>query len=173
MTSQDPTTTRVAPRASKGGLAVAAVGIVILNVAPFLPWVSRPDAPEGRNRINISGYETDSLVPFMAYLGLGILIALVYAAARSDRGQHRGLTLASMAIGIAVTIQCLAFALDPMGDLERGFDLQTQYGVWVGLLGALLWAIGSGLLAKEPEGDDYTDTQQTVVTPPATRRPAV
>lgn len=167
MTSQQPaTTTRVAPRANKLGLAVAGVGILILNVAPFLPWVSRPDDPKGANRVAISGYETDSLVPFMAYLGIGILLALVYAAARSDRGQHRGLTLASMGIGIAVTIQCLAFAVDPMGDLERGYDLATKYGVWVALLGALLWAIGSGLLAKEPEGDDYSDTHPQVVTRP-------
>ncbi len=46
------------------------------------------------------------------------------------------------------------FALNPMGGLERGDDLGAAVGVYVGILGAALWAIGSGLLAKEVEGDD-------------------
>lgn len=41
-----------------------------------------------------------------------------------------------------------------MGDLERGYDLQIQIGLFVGLLGAILWSIGSGMLSKEVEGDD-------------------
>jgi drug/metabolite transporter (DMT)-like permease len=44
-----------------------------------------------------------------------------------------------------------------MGGLERGDELQSQIGVWVGLLGAIVWAIGSGLLAREIEGDDDLD----------------
>ncbi|MDD9205551.1 hypothetical protein PU560_03595, partial [Georgenia sp. 10Sc9-8] len=101
-----------------------------------------------------TGYETDSLVPFIAYLGLGLLIAMGYAAKRARRGQHRGLTLVSMAVGIAATLQCLAFAIEPMGGLERGDDLSSDIGVWIGLIGAAIWAIGSYLFAKEIEGDD-------------------
>jgi hypothetical protein len=41
-----------------------------------------------------------------------------------------------------------------MGGLERGDGLDPQLGVFVALLGAIVWSIGSGLLAREVEGDD-------------------
>jgi hypothetical protein len=139
-------------RAATTGLAVAGAGILIFNISPFLNWVDPRGGANPR-----TGYETDSLVPFIAYLGLGLLAAMAYATKRAYRGQHRGLTLVSMAVGIAATLQCLAFALNPMGGLERGDNLQTQIGVYVGVLGALVWAIGSYLLAREIEGDDHDD----------------
>jgi hypothetical protein len=136
--------------AGKAGLGLAAVGIVVFNVAPFLNWVHIENSDYSR-----VGYETDSLVPFVAYLGLGLLLAMLYAGKRARRGQHRGLTLVSMAVALAATIQCIAFALNPMGGLERGDQLSAQIGVYVGIIGAAIWAIGSGLLAKEIEGDDH------------------
>ncbi|MFD0483163.1 hypothetical protein ACFQ46_11200 [Kineococcus sp. GCM10028916] len=136
--------------AGKAGLGLAAAGIVVFNVAPFLDWVHLEDSDHSR-----VGYETDSLVPFTAYLGLGLLVAMLYAGKRARRGQHRGLTLVSMAVALAATIQCIAFALNPMGGLERGDQLSAQIGVYVGIIGAAIWAIGSGLLAKEVEGDDH------------------
>ena len=146
--SKNRTTTNDTRRAKSTGLAVAAAGIVVFNVSPLMNWVN----PEGGDPR--TGYETDSLVPFIAYLGLGLLVALVYAGKRASRGQHRGLTLVSMAVAIAAAIQCVAFALNPMGGLERGDDLSTDIGVWIGVVGALVWAVGSFLLAKEIEGDD-------------------
>ncbi|WP_432485322.1 hypothetical protein [Kineococcus esterisolvens] len=138
-------------RASGKGLGVAALGVVVLNISPFLDWVQFDGTAQGR-----VGYETDSLVPFTAYLGIGFLLALAYAHKRARRGQHRGLTLASMAVALATTLQCIAFAVHPMGGLERGDALTPEIGVYVGILGAAIWAIGSGLLAKEVEGDDDT-----------------
>jgi ABC-type Fe3+-siderophore transport system permease subunit len=156
MTDQRSTTSstnRGTRRARTTGLAVAAAGIVVFNISPFLHWVNPDDGADPR-----TGYETDSLVPFVAYLGLGLLAALVYASKRARRGQHRGLTLVSMAVGIATTIHCLAFLINPMGGLERGDDLASDVGVWVGLVGAAVWAVGSYLLAKEIEGDDHEHT---------------
>lgn len=140
-------------RATPTGLAVAAAGIAVFNVSPLLNWVDADTEGVG-DTVARTGYETDSLVPFIAYLGIGLLVALVYAGKRARRGQHRGLTLVSMAVGIAAAIQCTLFALNPMGGLERGDELAPQIGVFVGILGAALWALGSGLLAKEIEGDD-------------------
>ena len=148
-----PTTTHRPLRAKTTGLAVAAAGIVVFNIAPFLDWVSTA-ADDNSERTDVTGYETDSLIPFIAYLGIGLLLAMVYAAKRSDRGQHRGLSLVSMAVALAAVLQCLAFAIDSMGGLERGYDLDVQLGVFVALIGAIIWSIGSGLLAKEVEGDD-------------------
>ncbi|NAZ74511.1 hypothetical protein GTQ99_03610 [Kineococcus sp. T13] len=136
-------------RARTTGLGVAAAGVVLFNVSPFLDWVRFDGTQEGR-----VGYETDSLVPFTAYLGLGLLVAMAYAAKRARRGQHRGLSLVSMAVGLAATLHAIAFALHPMGGLERGDGLVPQIGVYVAIIGAAVWAIGSGLLAKEVEGDD-------------------
>jgi uncharacterized membrane protein YidH (DUF202 family) len=145
----DATDHRVVRTAGKAGLGVAAAGIVVFNIAPFLNWVQMDGTDDRR-----TGYETDSLVPFIAYLGIGLLIAMAYAAKRARRGQHRGLTLVSMAVALAATLQAIAFALNPMGGLERGDALSPQIGVFVAIIGAAIWAIGSGLLAKEVEGDD-------------------
>ena len=136
-------------RARSTGLAVAGAGIVIFNIAPFMNWLQRQGSDVRR-----TGYESDSLVPFIAYLGLGLLVAMVYAHSRARRGQHRGLTLVSMATGIGATLWCIAYALKPMGGLERGDNLNAQIGIYVAILGAAIWAVGSGLLAKEVEGDD-------------------
>ncbi|MBO0901724.1 hypothetical protein J1G44_17655 [Cellulomonas sp. zg-ZUI199] len=142
-------------RAATTGLVVAALGIVLFNISPLLNWVNPGGDADPR-----TGYETDSVVPFIAYLGLGLLIALLYANKLARRGQHRGLTLVTMAVGIAAAIQCLAFAINPMGGLERGDGLATDIGVWVGLIGAAVWAVGAFLLAKDVEGDDRVDTYQ-------------
>ena len=150
------TEVRAPCRAKAAGLGVAALGIIVFNVAPFFNWVGLDDDTSR------TGYETDSLVPFIAYLGLGLLFAMAYALSRARRGQHRGLTLVSMAVALAATIQCIAFALNPMGGLERGDDLSAQIGVYIGILGAAIWAIGSGLLAKEVEGDDEDDDLRPV-----------
>ena len=135
-------------RAATTGLAVTGAGVLLFNIAPFMNWVD----PEGDVNPR-TGYESDSLVPFIAYLGIGLLVALVYAGKRARRGQHRGLTLASMATGIAATLWSIAYALNPMGTLERG-NASAQVGIFVAIIGAALWAVGSGLLAKEIEGDD-------------------
>jgi hypothetical protein len=146
-------------RARTTGLAIAAAGIVVFNISPFLDWVRAHGATKDVTR---TGYETDSLVPFIAYLGLGLLVALVYAMQRARRGQHRGLTLVTMAVGLAATLQSVAFALNPMGGLERGDDLSVKIGVYVAIIGAAIWAIGAGLLAKEIEGDDDDRTDNAV-----------
>jgi uncharacterized membrane protein YidH (DUF202 family) len=142
---RDSVTTR---RARTTGLAVTAAGVLVFNVAPFMNWVDPNGGVNPR-----TGYETDSLVPFIAYLGIGLLVAMVYAGKRARRGQHRGLTLTSMATGIAATLWTIAYALNTMGDLERG-AASAQVGIFVAILGAAIWSVGSGLLAKEIEGDD-------------------
>lgn len=106
----------------------------------------------------MSGYEADSLIPFIAYLGIGLAVALFVASGRAERGQHRGLTLTAMAVGIAAVLQTVATIIDIPGSVERGDDLSTEIGVYVALVGALVWAVGAGLLAKEVEGDPERDT---------------
>jgi hypothetical protein len=149
----DTTPANGARRARTTGLAVAGIGVLVFNVAALLDWVGVEGETGSR-----TGYETDSLVPFIAYLGLGLIAALVYAFKRARRGQHRGLTLTSLAVAIAATLFSLAYAVNPLGGLERGDLLSADIGVFLGILGAAVWAIGSALLAKEIEGDDAERT---------------
>ena len=151
---------RDARRASTTGLAVAAVGIVLFNIAQFLNWVEIDSG--GPDDVNRTGYETDSVVPFIAFLGIGLLAALLYAMQRARRAQHRGLTLTTMAVGIGAALFSLAFALEPTGGLERGDDLQTQVGVYVAVIAAIIWVIGAAVFAKEIEGDDHEHTDNYV-----------
>ena len=147
-----------ARRANPMGAYVTVAGIALFTIAVFLDWLSADvsDAAQADGR-SVSGYETDPLIPFVAYLGIGLAAALLYAMTRAYRRQHRGLTLASMAVGIAATLLALSYLIDAPGISENGGDLSPEVGVWLALVGGLLWAVGSGLFAKEIEGDDHLD----------------
>jgi len=97
------------------------------------------------------------VIPFSAYLGIGFAAALMYAGSRAYRRQHRGLSLASMAAGLAVTLYALSWLFDVPGAFGQQAGFASKIGVYVGLIGAAVWTIGSGLLAKEPEGDPEHD----------------
>ncbi|MCW2536077.1 MAG: hypothetical protein JWQ26_1776 [Modestobacter sp.] len=140
-------------RAKPTGAYVAIAGIVVFLIATFLDWVSTT----GEEPTSASGYEADTVIAFTAFIGVGLAVALLYALQRARRRQHRGLSLTTMAVGIAAVLLALAYVFDPPGAFERGADLETEFGAWVGLVGGILWSVGAGLLAKEIEGDDHVD----------------
>jgi hypothetical protein len=133
-------------RADPKGAYIATAGVVIFVIATFLAWIGTDDK-------SFSGYEADTVIPFTAYLGIGFAAALLYAAKRATRRQHRGLSLSSMAAGIAATGLALSYLFEVPGGAERKAGFDTEIGVYIGLIGAIVWAVGSFLLAKEPEGD--------------------
>ena len=137
-------------RANTMGAHVATAGVVVFLIATFLTWVST----EGADSTSASGYETDTTIPLVAFLGIGLVVGLQYAATRARGRQHRGLSLTAMAVGIAAVLLSLSYLVDAPGAFERGADLSTEIGAWIGLLGGIVWSVGAGLLAKEPEGDD-------------------
>lgn len=147
-------------RAKPTGAYVAVAGIVVFFIATFLDWVSTT----GEDAASASGYEADTVIAFTAFLGAGLAAALLYALQRARRNQHRGLTLTTMAVGIAAVLLSLGYVFDAPGAFERGADLTTDIGAWVGLVGGILWAVGAALFAKETEGDDHRslDHGQTV-----------
>ncbi len=136
-------------RANPMGAYMATAGVVVFLIATFLDWVSTENG-----EVTGTGYETDSTIPLVAYLGLGLAAALLYALNRARGRQHRGLSLATMAAGIAAAGLALSYLLDAPGALERGGDYSAEIGTWIALIGAIVWTIGAYLLAKEPEGDD-------------------
>ena len=145
-------------RANPLGAYVATAGSLVLAGSMWLDWVGL--GPSDAEADFSSGYEADSLIPFMGLLGVGFSLALLYAAKRADRNQHRGLSLASFAVGTASFLWILFFLIDPIETLkyagangEEQPNVTTAAGLFVGLLGSLLWAVGSFLLAKEPEGE--------------------
>ncbi len=79
------------------GAYVATAGVVVFLIATFLDWVSTENGEEFTG----AGYETDSTIPLVAYLGLGLAAALLYTLNRARGRQHRGLSLTTMAAGIA------------------------------------------------------------------------
>ncbi|WP_029433176.1 hypothetical protein [Blastococcus sp. URHD0036] len=136
-------------KANPVGAYVATAGVVIFTIAVFLDWFSSDALDE-----NISGYDADGANPLTAYLGIGLVIALFYAMTRARGGQHRGLTLVTMAAGIAATLLALSNLFDATGVASGDVDVEVEIGVWIALLGGIVWSVGAGLLAKEPEGDD-------------------
>lgn len=138
-------------RASPVGAYITTVGALVFLISVWLDWVTfgRGDS-EGNPS---SGYEAEGLIPFMAYLGIGFSLALLYATVRADRRQHRGLSLASMAAGLASLLWCVSFLFDPIATSQWNDNVSTEIGPYIAILGALLWTVGSFLLAKEPEGD--------------------
>jgi hypothetical protein len=136
-------------RANPLGAYVATVGVIIFLISVFLDWFSVTEADE-----SISGYDADGANPLTAYLGVGLVIAIFYAMSRARGGQHRGLTLVTMAVGIAATLLALSNLFDATGVASFDTEVEVEIGVWIALLGGIVWSIGAGLLAKEPEGDD-------------------
>lgn len=156
-------------RANPLGAYIATAGSLILLVSVWLNWVGLGVGDSESN--SSSGYEADSLIPFMGLLGLGLSLALLYATKRADRRQHRGLSLASFAVGLASLLWILLFIIDPIETVKyAGYDgegepnVTSEIGAYIGLLGALIWAVGSFLLAKEPEGDVEHDEVRRVET---------
>jgi hypothetical protein len=136
-------------RANPMGAYVATAGVVVFLIATFLDWVSTENGD-----VTGTGYETDSTIPLVAYLGLGLAAALLYTLNRARGRQHRGLSLTTMAAGTAAGGLALSYLLDAPGALERGGDYSAEVGTWIALIGAIVWAVGAFMLAKEPEGDD-------------------
>lgn len=134
--------------ANPTGAYVMTAGAVLFLIATFLSWITNQDDE------SFSGYEADSVIAFTAYLGIGLAVALLIAAQRSERRvQHRGLSLASMAAGIAAFGLAVSYLVDTPGAAERGSEWDSELGIYIALVGALIWIIGSFLLAREPEGD--------------------
>lgn len=133
---------RIAERANPLGAYIAVAGIVLFLIASYLDW-AKPEDGEG-----LSGYETDTVIPFAAYVGIGIGVALLYAAALAYHRHHPNLALTSMAFGIGVALLSLAYGLDVPGNAERT-PMDSDVGPWIGLIGALIWAVGSAILARE------------------------
>ncbi|WP_147261990.1 hypothetical protein [Blastococcus sp. TF02A-26] len=136
-------------KANPLGAYVATAGVVIFLISVFLDWFSVTDADE-----SVSGYDADGANPLTAYIGVGLVIALFYAMSRARGGQHRGLTLVTMAVGIAATLLALSNLFDATGVASFDTEVEVEIGVWIALLGGIVWSVGAGLLAKEPEGDD-------------------
>jgi ABC-type Fe3+-siderophore transport system permease subunit len=153
----DDGTLRRNRRANPVGAYVATAGVVVFLIAAFLDWVTTEDG-----NVSGTGYETDSAIPLLAFLGVGLAIALNYALSRARGRQHRGLSLTTMAAGVAATGLALSYLLDAPGALERGGDYAAEAGAWLGLVGGLVWAVGAFLLAKEPEGDDDWSDERIV-----------
>lgn len=150
-------------RANPLGAYIATAGAIVLLVSVYLDWFATGAGDtEGESH---NGYEGDGLIPMMGYLALGFAIALLYALKRADRRQHRGLSLASFAVGLASLIWCLAFMFNPIGTVQYGENIDVMWGAYIAALGALLWTLGSFLLAKEPEGD-FEDVHRTTATRP-------
>jgi drug/metabolite transporter (DMT)-like permease len=105
-------------RAKPLGLLVTLLGTVLLFISIFFDWVGL--GQEDNEAYFRSGYESDSVIPFMALLGVGFSAALIYAMMKADRRQHRGLTLASFAVGLASFLWILFFLFDPISTVQYG-----------------------------------------------------
>ena len=138
-------------KASPIGAYVATAGVVIFLISVFaFDWINDTSVDDR----TASGYETDPLIPWLAYFGVGLVVALFYAMSRARGRQHRGLSLVTMAVGIGVVGLTLSYIFDAPGALDSELNYDAQSGVWIALIGGILWSVGAGLLAKEPEGDD-------------------
>ena len=113
------------------GAYVATAGVVVFLISVFLDWVSTQD-----DTVTGSGYETDTVIPYLAYFGVGLAAALLYAASRARGRQHRGLSLVTMAAGVAATLVSLSYIIDAPGALERGGDYSAEIGAWINAFSA-------------------------------------
>jgi len=154
-------------RANPIGSLLAIIGIAAFSVAVFLDWLGPDDKRAQGGARSISGYNLNTIIPFTALLGIGLAIALLYAQAKATRRQHRGLTLVTMAVGLAATGLAVAYLVKPPGVNGAADNATSKLGIFVALGGGALWALGAGLFATQAEGDDrYDGTSRGTVAQP-------
>ena len=150
-------------KASLTGLYLTALGALVLLVSLWMDWITTGPADSEANPA--SGYEADGVIPLLVFLAVGFTVSLFYATGRADRRQHRGLTLASAAVGLGGLLWTVAFAIDPISTVQYpDQNVTIEAGLWLGIIGTLLWTAGSYLLAKEPEGDVERSVVHTTTT---------
>lgn len=156
-------------KANPIGSVLTMIGVAGFTIAVFLDWLGVDDGDAQNSGRSISGYDLTPVLPFIAFLGIGLVVGLLYAQGKATRRQHRGLTLVTMALGIAAAAMSLAYLINPPGLAGSADNATTKLGIYVGLISAVLWAVGSALFAKEAEGDDHrtTTTAQSDVYPNA------
>src|SRR4051794_36188790 len=151
-----------ARRASPVGAYIATAGAIVLLISVWLDWLTLGPGDSERNPS--SGYEGDGVIPLMGYLAIGFAVALLVATVRADRRQHRGLSLASFAAGLACLLWSLSFLIDPISTVQFNENVSVEVGPWIALIGALLWSAGSLMLAMGPDGD-YEPAQVSYARP--------
>lgn len=150
-------------RANPLGAYVAILGIIVFVASVFLDWVVTdvqvgPGGQVTNDKQAFSGYEADAVIPWLAFFGIGLALALLYALGRARRRQHRGLTLVTLAAGASAALLALAYLIDPPAVVGVDRELSgREIGVYLGLVGGVIWAVGSALFAGEPEGDPEDD----------------
>lgn len=150
-------------RANPLGAYVAILGIIVFVVSVFLDWVVAdalvgPGGQVTNDQQSFSGYEADAVIPWLAFFGVGLALALLYALGRARRRQHRGLTLVSLAAGVSAALLAIGYLIDPPAVVGVERELSgREIGVYLGLVGGVIWAVGSAIFAGEPEGDPEDD----------------
>lgn len=146
-------------RVNPAGLLLVLLGVAGYTVSVFLHWLGQGkqtgvvDSGPGERTVN--GYDLNTVLPLLALLGIGLLIALIYAYGKAAHGQHRGLSLVTMAVGLATVGMAVCYLIDPPGVNGLANNLSTKIGPFVALASAAIWSIGAGLLANGTEGDHH------------------
>jgi hypothetical protein len=157
----------------RAGEWTAAVGAAALVATLFLPWfeVDLPGAVG--NLVNAalaeqgetSGWSTLGclvIVVALVAIGCGAWLALANATARPVAQ----LVAASVLTATAGTVAFVVVALRALVFQPGPNDLVgLRYGAWLGLLGALVLAVGGWWATK----DDRTDAPESAYTPPEPR----
>ncbi len=115
----------------------------------------------------MNGYDLTPVLPFVALLGVGLVIAVLYAYGKAAHGQHRGLSLVTMASGLAAAGLAVCYLIDPPGLGGVVNTITTKIGIFVALASAALWSIGAGLSANQTEGDHHEGYDDTAGAGPA------
>jgi hypothetical protein len=143
---------------------LAGLGGLLLLVSLFLPWyqvdVVETAATEHSRTLHFTGWTifdvTDVLLAALALLAVAVPIASL--ATRGPAKSIATAVLASALGWIAVVLVLFRMLVTP-------YDLELDYGIWVGLAGATLAWVGSWLSMRD-------ESTPGAVAPDLPRRPA-
>jgi peptidoglycan/LPS O-acetylase OafA/YrhL len=145
-------------RGIEAGTVVAAVGAIALLVGLFLDWYS----PGGFGGDGASAWTVFEIVDLLlALLALGVLLAVVSAAAPSARMPHLpAWTIAGAGVA-ALVLVVTSLVNDPPAAVGASLD----EGIWISFGGAVLMVVGAVLersrirLVVSPRDED-ADTRE-------------
>jgi hypothetical protein len=155
----------------RAGEWTAAAGAAALLVTLFLPWfgIELPAPADSNGILNLDSSGWDSLGWFVLVLALAAIGCAAWLAIANATGRPVAQAVAaSVLTPTAGTLAFVALALRALVVQPGPNEIVVlRYGAWLGLLAALVLAVGGWWALK----DERTDAPESAYTPPEPRPP--
>ncbi len=145
----------------KLGKILGIVGGLLVIISLFLPWMTISSSIES---VSVMGV---LIIPFSILALIFAILGLIFVAIGK-----KGLCIGALVMGIlAIVMIGISFALmqwiaDTWAIVGTGITFSIEYGVWIGMIGAIILIIGSAMAYGEAKKAAPAPAPMPVTPPP-------